>query len=153
MPSESSAGHKSAATGADLLAGLDAFPDEYPQLHEAMLWMEKYEDRIGALHLQAVRDGKLPLRVQHLKNWPDEYLDVPDEVLSDTDSAKGYTLQLEAVKRRRENEQNDEAVKVAVLQDKNDLFLLLTEPMLITAPLLREGLRERCRMGTSQYLQ
>ena len=81
MPNDSRKQHKSTATGDDILAGVPAFPDEYPQAHEAAEWLEKYENRIGKLHLQAVRDGKLPLRVQHLKNWPEEFLAVPEEVL------------------------------------------------------------------------
>ena len=88
MPNDSRKQHKSTATGDDILAGVPAFPDEYPQAHEAAEWLEKDENRIGKLHLQAVRDGKLPLRVQHLKNWPEEFLAVPEEVL---DSSAGPT--------------------------------------------------------------
>jgi hypothetical protein len=142
---------KSRATGADIVAGMPDFPSEFPQAHEAAEWMDFLSDKKGKLHLQAVSNGQLPLRVQHLRNWSAAHCTVPQTAVDAADAVKLYELECSAAGRARENERNDEATRIAILEDKSDLFTLITEPMVTTAPLLRDGLRASCRLGNTDY--
>ena len=99
--------------------------------------MEKFGDKVATNKLQTAQHGELPLRVQHLRNWPDEMTHVPAAVASTMNPAQLYKASADAAARLHENEQNDQRVKIAVLEDQTALFTLLTEPMVTTAPLLR----------------
>ena len=127
------------------------FPGEHPQQHLAKEYLDKLHDAISARKLQAIVRGELPLRVQAIRNWPDELTAVPDDVASTMDAAALYKAQADAARRAKDNEANDQTIKVAVLEDKTNLATLITEGMVNTAPLLRENLRTASRIGTSDY--
>ena len=139
---------KSAVEAAQELA---TFPGEHPARHAAREWMEKFGDKVATNKLQTAQHGELPLRVQHLRNWPDEMTHVPAAVASTMNPAQLYKASADAAARLHENEQNDQRVKIAVLEDQTALFTLLTEPMVTTAPLLRDTLRARCAIGNTGY--
>ena len=77
MGDTGTAGRRSAATGADLDRALPPFPGEHPPTHAAKQWLEYLVDQETKLHLQAVATGQLPLRVQHLRNWAQQFTAVP----------------------------------------------------------------------------
>ena len=130
---------------------LPTFPGEHPARHAAREWMEKYNDKVATHKLQTAQRGELPLRVQHLRNWPASMTSVPNNVASGMDPAQLYKAQADAAKRQHDNEENDQRVKIAVLEDQSALFTLLTEPMVSTAPLLRDTLRAKCAIGNTGY--
>ena len=113
--------------------------------------MEKFNDKVAMHKLQTAQHGELPLRVQHLRNWPATMTAVPNDVASTMNAAQLYKASGDAAQRLHDNEQNDQKVKIAVLEDQSALFTLLTEPMVNSAPLLRDHLRARCAIGTTGY--
>ena len=79
---------------------------------------------------------------------------VPNNVASSMNPAQLYKASADAAQRMHDNEENDQKVKIAVLEDQSALFTLLTEPMVSSAPLLRGHLRERSalsRIGSTGY--
>ena len=130
---------------------LPPFPGEHPARHAAREWMEKFNDKVSTHKLQTAQRGELPLRVQHLRNWPDAMTAVPADVASGMNAAQLYKATGDAAQRLHDNEQNDQRVKIAVLEDQSALFTLLTEPMVTSAPLLRDHLRAKCTVGTTGY--
>ena len=114
---------------------LHPFPGEHPARHASREWMEKFNDKVAREKLQPAQRGELPLRVQHLRNWPAEMTTVPDDVANGMNAAQLYKASADAAQRQHDNEQNDQRVKIAVLEDQSALFTLLTEPMVSTAPL------------------
>ena len=95
---------RSHATGGDICAGMPAFPGESPSPLEAAEHMEALSDRAADLHLQAIVANKLPLRVQHLRNWPDDMLTIPADVRAAADPVKIFELQARIADKQRENE-------------------------------------------------
>ena len=77
MPDHDGASHPK---GKDIAKTMPAFPGEFPQAHQAREWLEKLGDHESLHHLQAVQEGKMPLRVQHLRNWPAELCEMPDDL-------------------------------------------------------------------------
>ena len=69
--------------------------------------MEKLNDRISTHKLQTAQRGELPLRVQHLRNWPDAMTAVPQGIARNMNAAQLYKAQAEAAQRMHDNEQND----------------------------------------------
>ena len=130
---------------------LPPFPGEHPAQHASREWMEKFNDRVAGEKLQTAQRGELPLRVQHLRNWPVAMTSVPAAIANGMSAAQLYKASADAAQRQHDNEQNDQRVKIAVLEDQSALFTLLTEPMVSTAPLLRDTLRTRCAIGTTGY--
>ena len=148
---DSATTRRSKATGAALTGVLPPFPGIHPQPHQITEWIEAFADKSSGLGLQAVLAGNLPLRVQSLRNWPDSLTTIPKTVVDEASASRLYSLRVEAARMLRDNERNDEMIKVAVLEDKSDLFVLLTEPMRESTPMLRDALREQCKMGASEY--
>ena len=77
--------------------------------------MEIFQDIVANAKLQTAMRGELPLRVQHIRNWPASMTAVPQTVTDAMDAAQLYRAQAEASKRMQQNEQNDQMVKIAVL--------------------------------------
>ena len=130
---------------------LPRFPGDCPGLHQGKQWAEALDDEIRALRLQPILSNQLPLRVQHLRNWPDELCEVSDEILDTVDEAIAYKIKVEAAGRAKENERNDELIRIAVLEDQNDLFTLISESMTETAKLLRDELFRVCKIPGSEF--
>ena len=131
---------------------LPEFPGDNPQQHEAKDWLEALDDAINAKMLQEAARGQLPLRVQSIRNWPPDLVQVPAEVQRRMDSSQLYKVKGDAAHRQKENERNNETVRIAVLEDKDALFSLITGTMQSTAPLLRDTLRAKCRIsGTDHF--
>ena len=126
---------------------LTTFPSECPQPHKAREWLQRLGEKITELKLQQAARGEVPLRVSHLRNWPPHLTAVPDDVAESMDAASLYKARADAARRARDNEENDQAIKVAVIEDKNALATLITETMVDTAPLLREELRTQAKSG------
>ena len=59
-------------SAAEAALELPTFPGEHPARHAAREWMEKFNDKVATHKLQTAQRGELPLRVQHLRNWPAE---------------------------------------------------------------------------------
>ena len=138
-------------TATEAAQELPAFPGEHPARHAAREWMEKFNDKVSTHKLQTAQRGELPLRVQHLRNWPAAMTTVPPDVAASMNAAQLYKATGDAAQRMHDNEQNDQKVKIAVLEDQSALFTLLTEPMVSSAPLLRDHLRAKCTVGTTGY--
>ena len=79
---------------------LPQFPGEHPARHAASQWMEKLQDQVAHLNLQTAMRGELPLRVQHMRNWPEHMTTVPAEVEATLDAGQLYKAQAEAAKSR-----------------------------------------------------
>ena len=66
------------------------FPGEHPQQHLAREYLDKLHDAIATRKLQAILRGELPLRVQSIRNWPDELTSIPEDVARIMDPAMLY---------------------------------------------------------------
>ena len=108
----------------DAIKELPTFPGEHPARHAAREWMEKYNDKVATHKLQTAQRGELPLRVQHLRNWPASMTSVPNDVANGMNPAQLYKARADAAARQHDNEENDQKVKIAVLEDQSALFTL-----------------------------
>ena len=129
------------------------FPAEHSQAHQVKEWLEWFDDAVRTRKLQEARQDELPTRVQSLRNWPNELTEVPKAAADQMDAAQLFKAQADALARKRENERNDQTIKLAVLEDKTALFQLVTEPMIHKAPLLRDYLKAECKIGSSDYYE
>ena len=98
------------------------FPGEHPARHAAREWMEHFHDRVAKRKLQSAQRGELPLRVQHVRKWPESMTQVPPQIAAGMNHAQLYKAQADAAHRLHENEQNEQLVKVAVLEDQSFFF-------------------------------
>lgn len=56
-------------------------------------------------------------------------------VLAAADETTAYKLRVDAAGRAKQNDKNNELIRIAVLEDQNDLFTIITESMVETAKL------------------
>ena len=86
---------------------LPKFPGDCPSLHQGKLWTEALDDETRVLRLQPILANQLPLRVQHLRNWPEELCEVSAAVLATADDATAYKLRVDAAGRAKQNDKNN----------------------------------------------
>lgn len=130
---------------------LPEFPGEHPQQHSFRDWLETFNDEVAMRRLQPTLRGEMPFRVQGLRNWPADLTSVPAAVASRLDAAALFKARGDAAMRLKENEKNNLSIKLATLTDSTELFTLITESMVRTAPLLRDNLRNACKIPHSEF--
>ena len=125
---------------------LKDFPGPRPKPHEMKAFLDDADEVIGLNGLTAVANGKLPTRVATLYSYSAELTaPVPPLAKDATASEKMYArkMQAEVEKYQKHNEEVDGRKKLAVRDDRNELFTLFADSMKTTHPGLRDALRKK----------
>ena len=124
---------------------LSDFPGPRPKPHEMKAYLDDAYETIGLCKLTAVANGKLPSRVETLFTYSAELTAPVPPVAKDasaSDKMAARKLQAEVEKYKKHNEEVEARKKVAVRDDRNELFTLFADSMKTTNPGLRDALRK-----------
>ena len=125
---------------------LKDFPGPRPKPHEMKAFLDDADEVIGLNGLTAIANGKLPSRVATLYTYSAELTaPVPplakDATASDVLTARKMRAEVE--KYQKHNDEVEGRKKIAVRDDRNELFTLFADSMKITHPGLRDSLRRQ----------
>jgi hypothetical protein len=121
-----------------------SFPGPRPKPHDTKKYLDSMVECFALNGLADVAAGNLPSRVAHLTKYPDNMVVEPDKPKRDATEVEkaAYDKRCSIVfDRKRENEQIDLKIAVAIRDDRSSVFSLLTDSMKITNPGLRDALR------------
>ena len=113
----SSSDRKGDLGNAGAVRDLPNFPGEHPKAHEAVEFMEAAYEKVEQRQLQPVLTGELPMRVRHLRNYPEHLINIDPTVAASLSPEALRKEQREAARLKKENESNDELIRTATLED------------------------------------